>query len=339
MTIAVANTTLSNTFSHWLTRVNELATAMSTKVVSTDSNTAVGNAAISGTFSANVISADTITASGGTINVASANLTIQATGGLITLGVVNIKNDITFDAVSKIRIIGANSTHTFLAANPATGNLEFQRILIPIDQITDVDTTNAGKSNTSILMWNTALGRWQTNTISLISSTTITSLAVGTVTSVLNVTGNTNLSDGTIFTIASTKRVGIGLSNPSSALHVNGAILATGDIAAFQTSDKFFKKNIEAFNDKDSHDTILQFTVKQFDWDAKKVKASKNISPLKVGHDIGLIAQDVQEILPTLVLSRDDNTLAVNYEGTIPYLIGAVKYLSKQVQELREDGN
>jgi hypothetical protein len=54
MTINVANTTLTNTFEYFVNRTNELANAISTKVVTTDSNTTSGNAAITGTFSANV---------------------------------------------------------------------------------------------------------------------------------------------------------------------------------------------------------------------------------------------------------------------------------------------
>lgn len=338
MTIAVSNTSLANTFGHWLERVNELAHAMSTKVVTADSNTVVGNVSIQGTLTANVVNCDTITATDGSTEILAANLVIQATGGLVTLGIVNIKNDILIDAVSKIQIPGANSTHTFLAVNPATGNVQFTRVEIPIDQLNDVDTTNAAKSNNSILMWNTASGKWQTNTISLIDSTRINTLNVGSVSSTLNVTGNTVLSNNTMYVYGNTNRVGINLASPSAALHVNGAILATGDIAGFQTSDKYFKKNIKVFEDADSLQTILQLTVKQFDWDEKKVKKSKLVSPTNRGHDVGFIAQEMMEIRPDMVEKREDGTLAVNYSKTIPYLVGAVKSLHNRLREI-EDGS
>lgn len=56
MTVEIGNTTLTNTFDYWRNRTNEMADAMSTKVVTVNSNTAVGNAAITGTFTANVFS-------------------------------------------------------------------------------------------------------------------------------------------------------------------------------------------------------------------------------------------------------------------------------------------
>ena len=57
MSITVANTGNTNTFDYWRNRTNELAYAMSTYVVTAGgSNTAAGNAAISGTFTANDLS-------------------------------------------------------------------------------------------------------------------------------------------------------------------------------------------------------------------------------------------------------------------------------------------
>jgi hypothetical protein len=56
MTVTVANTANTNTFDYWRNRTNELAYAMSTYAVTAGgSNTAVGNAAISGIFNANTI--------------------------------------------------------------------------------------------------------------------------------------------------------------------------------------------------------------------------------------------------------------------------------------------
>ena len=71
MTINVANTELTNTFDYWRSRTNELAYAMSQYVVTTNSNTATGNAAITGTFTADALVANTLTFSStnGSINV------------------------------------------------------------------------------------------------------------------------------------------------------------------------------------------------------------------------------------------------------------------------------
>lgn len=53
MTVGVQTTNTTNTFDFWRTQTNLLANAMSTVVITTNSNTASGNAAITGLFNAN----------------------------------------------------------------------------------------------------------------------------------------------------------------------------------------------------------------------------------------------------------------------------------------------
>ena len=68
MTVAVANVANTNTFDYWRNRTNEFATAMSNVVVSTGSTT-TGNADITGSFTANVLIANTVRVSNSTVNV------------------------------------------------------------------------------------------------------------------------------------------------------------------------------------------------------------------------------------------------------------------------------
>lgn len=77
MTVAVANVANTNTFDFWRNRTNELANAMSTVAVTVNSNTATGNAAISGRFIAN-----TISVGNSTVNTvfSTANSTQQSNG-------------------------------------------------------------------------------------------------------------------------------------------------------------------------------------------------------------------------------------------------------------------
>ena len=57
MTILIANVIQStDSFGQWLAKTNQVITVISSTAVTTNSNTAVGNAAITGTFSANVMS-------------------------------------------------------------------------------------------------------------------------------------------------------------------------------------------------------------------------------------------------------------------------------------------
>lgn len=62
MTVSVQQIANTNTYGFWKDRTNELANAMSTVVVTTNSNTAIGNAAITGTFTASKFSVANTTA-------------------------------------------------------------------------------------------------------------------------------------------------------------------------------------------------------------------------------------------------------------------------------------
>lgn len=74
MTITVANTANTNTWEYLINRLNELSHAMTTYTVTTDSNTASGNAAISGSFSSNAVSVTQFVYVGNS----TANITITA---------------------------------------------------------------------------------------------------------------------------------------------------------------------------------------------------------------------------------------------------------------------
>ena len=85
MTITVANTSNTSTFQYWLSRTNELADAMSNYAVTTDSNTAVGNAAITGTFTANIVLTNTFNVNT-SILVGNATVNSSINSSSITIG-------------------------------------------------------------------------------------------------------------------------------------------------------------------------------------------------------------------------------------------------------------
>ena len=53
------------------------------------------------------------------------------------------------------------------------------------------------------------------------------------------------------------------------------------------------------------------------------------------GHDVGVIAQEVEEVLPEVVETRKDGYKAVKYEKMVPLLIEAIKNQQKQIEELK----
>lgn len=132
MTVTVANTGNTNTFDYWRNRTNELAYAMTTYAVTAGgSNTAAGNAAITGTFTANTlvvntgigIGNSTVNAVVNTTTVFVGNSTVNATltGETLTIGKGIYVGNSSANIVANTTILKiANSTSNIALTIPTT---------------------------------------------------------------------------------------------------------------------------------------------------------------------------------------------------------------------------
>ena len=105
---------------------------------------------------------------------------------------------------------------------------------------------------------------------------------------------------------------------------IGGDINAGGDVVAYASSDERLKDNIQLLPDALSKVEAIRGV--EFDWNEKQ--------NLHSGHDVGVIAQDIEAVLPELVETRDNGFKAVKYEKLTAVLIEAVKELSARVKEL-----
>jgi hypothetical protein len=117
--------------------------------------------------------------------------------------------------------------------------------------------------------------------------------------------------------------LGVGV-NPSGT---TGRIDASNDIVAFSTSDRRLKENITPI--ANALDKVKALTGVEFNWKAEHKEAHGH-----EGHDTGVIAQEVQEVMPTAVRTNDTGYLAVRYEKLIGLLIEANKELANRVEHL-----
>jgi hypothetical protein len=53
-------------------------------------------------------------------------------------------------------------------------------------------------------------------------------------------------------------------------------------------------------------------------------------------NDVGVIAQEIERVLPQAVVDRNDGYKGVNYEKIVPLLIQAIKEQQKDISEIRE---
>ena len=111
-----------------------------------------------------------------------------------------------------------------------------------------------------------------------------------------------------------------------------GDIKASGDMIAFSSSDRRLKENIK--NISSPLTKLSKIRGVEFDWKPLTEEEKKTIHSYE-GHDIGVIAQEVEEILPDIVETRHHGYKAVKYEKLVPLLIEAIKELKQEVDELK----
>jgi hypothetical protein len=126
-------------------------------------------------------------------------------------------------------------------------------------------------------------------------------------------------------------KVGIGTGSPQAKLHVangdariDGNIVATGSVTASNVmapSDQRLKKDIRQITD--ALTTVLQLQGLSYTWkdDAKNLGKRQH----------GLIAQELEKLLPDLVNTDSVGMKSVNYIALIPFLIESIKEQQQQI--------
>jgi hypothetical protein len=119
--------------------------------------------------------------------------------------------------------------------------------------------------------------------------------------------------------------VGIGLSNPSYPLHVIGDIYATGNVAAF--SDCNFKTNLEKITDP----------LEKLQYMSGYTYSRVDIPEEFQQRYTGLLAQDVEQVLPEAICRDNDGRLSISYGNMAGFFVEALKALTNEVIELKRE--
>ena len=103
-------------------------------------------------------------------------------------------------------------------------------------------------------------------------------------------------------------------------------IEASGDVIAFGSSDERLKDNItHIHNPLSKIDKIGGY---KFTWNNKQ--------DTYLGKDVGVLAQEIEAVLPEVVTTRATGYKAVKYEKIVPLLIEGIKELSKKVEDIEK---
>ena len=145
--------------------------------------------------------------------------------------------------------------------------------------------------------------------------------------------GIRNESKGYISFVTNTKErliikqngnVGIGQTDPQYKLEVNGQIAVQ---SIYLTSDVRLKKNIVTI--KNALDKVSKLRGVRFQWNNILSNGVKNT-------EIGLIAQEVEKVIPEVVSNNKEGFKSVEYANLVALLIESVKELKKENEELQQ---
>jgi len=200
---------------------------------------------------------------------------------------------------------------------------------INASQLVDASVANGKLTNSSVTV-SAGTGMSGGGAVSLGGTVTLTNAGV---TSAVAGTG-VGVSAGTgAVTFSIGQAVGTGANVQFNALGVGtaagptaGLIRATNDVVAYFSSDERLKENVLTI--PNSLDILKQINGYYFDWIPMEGVHENE------GHDIGVIAQEVEKVLPEVVTTRDNGYKAVKYEKLVALLIQTNKELLERVEAL-----
>jgi hypothetical protein len=103
------------------------------------------------------------------------------------------------------------------------------------------------------------------------------------------------------------------------------SIRVAGDVVAYYSSDKRLKDNIKPI--ENALDKVKAISGVTFEWNEKSHKTTGK-------KDVGVVAQEIEDVLPELVETRTNGYKAVDYQKLTAVLIESVKELTAKVEAL-----
>jgi len=319
--------------------VTGLATATET-VVNTDTNTQLSDAQVRSKFSAG---SNVSISSGGVISSTDTNTNTQLSDSDVLKivgdgGYITTDTNTTYSAGSGLSLSGTTFSHTDTSSQGSSNNSGRTYIQdITLDtygHVTGLSTATETVENTDTNTTYSADGNYgltlSGTTFRLEDDRRRNSTAVDIY------TGNTHdyvffdASHGMRFYTAGAEDMRL---DNSGNLHVDNDVVA----ASTTISDERLKDNVTTI--ENPLDKIKALRGVEYDWNAGSRKGK---------HDLGLIAQEVEKVIPTIVHEHeqpflnddeDDNTLykTIDYEKMVAVLIEGMKEQQTQIDSLKSE--
>ena len=307
------------------------ASGIMTNVTGTASGLTAGNVTTNANLTGHVTSVgNTTTIASGVVTSAMivdgtiVNGDISASAAIVDTKLATIS---TAGKVSNSATTATNAnTASAIVARDASGNFSAGTITATL--------TGAASSVANTLTIGSGLGgsSYNGSAAVTITNTGVTSNVAGTGITVSGATGAVTISiPQAITTTSNVQFGGVGVGTAGATNEVR----ATGEVTAFYSSDARLKENVTPITN--ALEKLSQIRGVEFDWTQSHIDSRGGEDGYFVRrHDVGVIAQEVEAVLPEVVADREDGFKAVKYEKMIPLLIEAIKELQAEVAELKK---
>ena len=236
----------------------------------------------------------------------------------------NYSFNITAQGTSGTGVIADNETLAFTHSGAATVTRNGDQI-----NINAINTTY-GASGAGLALNGTVFSHADTSTQASVDNSGRTVIQDITLDGFGHITG---ISSATLSDTNTTYTGGTGLT-------LSGTTFNVDDIYLRNNADDTTTGTITAANFCLASDERLKENIETICCGLDKVKAMRGVSYTKDGEaQVGVIAQEVEKVVPEVVVEGEDGYKAVAYSQLVGVLIEAVKDLSAQVEELKNDSS
>jgi hypothetical protein len=280
-----------------------------------------------------------------TLTTANADPTAESSNKIIDFnGILTGSITVFIPQVENNYLVYNNTSGAFTLDVAATGGTGVQIDQGKYEWIycdgTNVAKAELGTSNASELSSGTLADARLSANVTLNNASTISAGTLADARLSANVTLNNastistgTLDDARLGTTGDPQFNSVGVGTAASA--TTGQIRATDDITAFYSSDVSLKENIH--NIESPMDKVQQLNGVLFDWKQDWIDTNGGEDGYFVRKtDVGVIAQDVEKVLPEVVGTRPNGVKAVKYDRLCALLIECVKDLQSQVNDLKK---
>ena len=113
----------------------------------------------------------------------------------------------------------------------------------------------------------------------------------------------------------------------SGYIWAGGDLRSSGDVIAYYASDERLKDDIKPI--EGALAKLLTLRGVEFEWNKNQDRYT--------GLDVGVIAQDVETVFPSLVAENSDGYLGVKYEKLVGPIIAGIAELADEVRKLKKE--